>query len=62
MAEYEGYVCDAGGKILSLQCYVGRHKACPDHREPEPEDDNAGPLDGHHCDCGCHSQSASKEG
>ncbi len=54
---YEGHVRYADSSIVSLQCFEDRHQECPQVALTQQADDfGAGPLEGFHCECGCHSE------
>ncbi len=56
---YEAQVRFAAGEIVSLQCLEGRHVGCPEEPGAQQSDDfGAGPLDGFHCECWCHSEAS----
>ncbi len=50
--EYEGYVRFADGTVVSLQCYEGRCRECPDGNPAGDECEGTGPLEGWYCERG----------
>jgi hypothetical protein len=57
--EYEGYVKFADSTVISIQCFEGRCRACPDEA-PDGEDGSSDVLDGYACEHGCGHGSAEK--
>lgn len=60
MKNYEGYVKNADGSVISLQCQEGRCGSCPDGHDSEASD-RPPTLGEYYCEHGCRGVTEPKQ-